>query len=260
MKPTWRTADGSVQLYCADCLDVLPTLEAGSVDAVVTDPPYGNLKGGYTRSDDRLGKRIHPSTAIGDEWGASFDWAPEAVRVASYGVVVFCSHHAIVETAIAFAGLRKAVLLTWHKPNAAPTGKNVPRFTEEHAWGFAIKPGLSWDGFTQTIISTPSLAVGCCANQERILRESGQAAHPTQKPLAVFNWIIDAIDPTITLDPFMGSGTTGVACIRAGRRFIGIEKEPEYFEIAKRRILAELNRHPLFEPPPQVQRSLMGAR
>ncbi len=55
---------------------------------------------------------------------------------------------------------------------------------------------------------------------------------------------------------FMGSGTTGVACVRTGRRFIGIEKEPRYFDIAVKRIEAELNRAPLFEPPPMIQKTL----
>jgi site-specific DNA-methyltransferase (adenine-specific) len=70
-------------------------------------------------------------------------------------------------------------------------------------------------------------------------------------------WSLPADCVTI-LDPFMGSGTTGVACIRTGRRFIGIEKEPKYFEIAVKRIEAELQRHTLFEEPPKiVQRSLI---
>jgi len=60
-------------------------------------------------------------------------------------------------------------------------------------------------------------------------------------------------------DPFMGSGTTGVACVRTGRRFIGIEKEPKYFEIAVRRIEAELNRAPLWEEKPKIQRSFAEA-
>jgi site-specific DNA-methyltransferase (adenine-specific)/modification methylase len=64
----------------------------------------------------------------------------------------------------------------------------------------------------------------------------------------------------LVVDPFMGSGTTGVACIRTGRKFIGIEKEEKYFDIAVKRIEAELSRNILFEPPPAiVQRSLLEA-
>ena len=61
----------------------------------------------------------------------------------------------------------------------------------------------------------------------------------------------------LVCDPYAGSGTTGVACIRTGRKFIGIEIEPRYFEIAKRRCLEELNRHPLLEPPRAIQRTLI---
>ena len=72
--------------------------------------------------------------------------------------------------------------------------------------------------------------------------------HPHEKPVSLMAELIDKVPSGITiLDPFMGSGTTGVACARTGRRFIGIEKEPKYFDIAVKRIEAELNRFPLFE-------------
>jgi site-specific DNA-methyltransferase (adenine-specific) len=256
IKAEWLSEDGSVRLILGDCLEVLPTIGPESVDAVVTDPPYANLKGGYERTDDRLGKRINVSVAVGDAWQATFDWAPLAEAVAKFGLVVFCGHQSIVETAQAFAACRRAALLTWHKPNSAPTGKNVPRFTEEYAWCFAKRPGLRWDGFDSTICTQPSLAVGCCRNPERILAANGTAAHPTQKPLAVLSWIVEAIDPVSVADPYMGSGTTGVACVRTGRRFVGIEIERKYYAIAKRRIQAELSRFPLFEPQRQKQAGL----
>lgn len=77
--------------------------------------------------------------------------------------------------------------------------------------------------------------------------------HPTQKPLELMEWCLSFLPKAKTiLDPFMGSGTTGVACIRTGRKFIGIEKEPKYFDIACKRIKAEYERTALFEPPPVV--------
>jgi len=75
--------------------------------------------------------------------------------------------------------------------------------------------------------------------------------HVTQKPIAVMVWCLEQIGkPATILDPFMGSGTTGVACVRLGRRFIGIEIEPRYFEIARARIEAELAQGDLFRPAP----------
>jgi hypothetical protein len=86
--------------------------------------------------------------------------------------------------------------------------------------------------------------------------EPGDRFHPTQKPVGVMVWAMSHIpDAKTILDPFMGSGTTGVACVRTCRKFLGIEKEPRYFDIAVKRIEAELSRHPLFEEPPRVQRT-----
>jgi site-specific DNA-methyltransferase (adenine-specific)/modification methylase len=78
--------------------------------------------------------------------------------------------------------------------------------------------------------------------------ESGERVHPTQKPLNLMRWCIDvAGKPDIILDPFMGSGTTGVAAVQMGRKFIGIEREPKYFEIACKRIEQAYAQRSLFE-------------
>jgi DNA modification methylase len=90
-----------------------------------------------------------------------------------------------------------------------------------------------------------------------IVPDASVEGHPCPKPL---KWALGQLeiwpDAESVLDPFMGSGTTGVAAVRLGRRFIGIEREPKYFEIAIKRIEAELNRMPLFEAAPTVQRDL----
>lgn len=72
-------------------------------------------------------------------------------------------------------------------------------------------------------------------------------SHPTEKPLALMEWCVSFIKGEVILDPFMGSGTTGVACIKTGRKFIGIELDQGYFEIAKKRIQDELAKHPLLQ-------------
>lgn len=92
-----------------------------------------------------------------------------------------------------------------------------------------------------------------------MIRKGGEDRfHPTQKPLGVIEWCLTHLpNSDIVLDPFMGSGTTGVACVRTGRKFIGIEKEPKYFDIAVKRIEAELNRAPLFDEPAVVQKELL---
>jgi len=85
--------------------------------------------------------------------------------------------------------------------------------------------------------------------------ERGQVrVHPTQKPLGLMRWCLEWVKGAQTiLDPFMGSGTTGVASIQLGRNFIGIEREPKYFDIACQRIEQALAQGQLFEPPPRKQ-------
>ena len=83
--------------------------------------------------------------------------------------------------------------------------------------------------------------------------------HPTQKPVALMQWCLGFVpDAQTILDPFMGSGTTGVAAIQLGRSFIGIEREPKYFDIACKRIEQACNQRPLFEAEPAPQPVLLG--
>lgn len=254
-KDRWESDDGSVVLYHGDALQILPTLEG--IDAIVTDPPYVGMAGGYSYSDKGgVANRTTESVSLGDPWGAGFEWTKFAKELAPLGAVVFCSHHALPETALAFSDWRRAVLFTWHKRNAPCQGKNVPRFTEEYAWGFARVPGLAWDEIKSTLIDVPKLATGCMVSRERVVDEDNRALHPAQKPISVMLRVMVQIRQGMTVcDPYMGSGTTGVACIRTGRRFIGIEREPQnsdspdYFGIAVQRCKDELARFPLWEKP-----------
>jgi site-specific DNA-methyltransferase (adenine-specific) len=199
-----------VRLYCGDCLEILPELEPGSVDAVVTDPPYGIFCHG-----GKWGKKFSL------EWDRpekkpTIDWLLELGSVQ----VVWGGNY--------FALPPSRGWLVWMKRDSVETTADC-----ELAW---TSIDMNTRLIDQTIAAT---------NPER-------CGHPTQKPLRVMEWTLDKAripKEAIVFDPFMGSGTTGVACLRTGRSFIGIEKEPKYFDLAVRRIKAELNRHPLFEPP-----------
>jgi site-specific DNA-methyltransferase (adenine-specific) len=227
MKPTWQTADGSVRLYLGDCLDVLPTLEG--VDAVVTDPPYGI---GYDASESSQQGIQSFAVIAGDD--EPFDPSPwlafkDAIL---WGVNNYCN--AIPP--------REGQWYFWDK--VTRNGLMVRIAEGEFAWHRrGTKPRAFrhlWSG-----------AYRDSENGER-------SVHPTQKPIALMAWCLGMVEGHTILDPFMGSGTTGVACVRTGRRFIGIEKEPKYFEIARKRIEAELTRAPLFDDAPQiVQRELI---
>jgi len=184
----------------------MPTLDAGSIDAVITDPPYGIArvwKGGFGRG-----------------WGVASLATPErnAWDEAPPKKEVFDTMLKIAKTCIIWGGnyfelpLSRGWLV-WVKPE-----RNFSLSEAELAW---------------TNIDMPMRVFEC-------RRSDPDRTHPTQKPLALMRWCIEKFtNPGDTiLDPFMGSGTTGVACIQTGRHFIGIEKERKYFEIAERRIAA----------------------
>lgn len=231
MKPTFESDCGRVKLYCADCMDVLPTL--GKVDAVVTDPPYGmNHKCNYkSRGRGKLSDCNDYSDVIGDD--KPFDPTP------------FINQPAILWGGNWFASRLPDTSgwLVWDKERP----DELDQATCELAWTNCVK-GVRrfkqlWNGMMR--------------------KSEDELCHPTQKSTELMAWCLRlrwTKDFQTILDPFMGSGTTGVAAIRLGRSFIGIEKEPKYFEIAKRRILAELNQLtlPMAEPEkPMKQESLI---
>jgi len=232
---------GDATLYLGDCLEILPTLD--KVDAVVTDPPYQNLKGGTRINFNHgVGERHKTSITVGDEWGASMDWFPLAWDLAELGLISFCSWHDVGE--LKNGASDKAVcLITWHKRNAMPSAASAPHFTTEFAWAFKRAKGLDWRKL-KTFYDIPNLQSGCMA-KERIVDKSGSAIHPTQKPVELIERLLQIGGQTI-LDPFMGSGTTGVACANLGRKFIGIEIEEKYFDIACERIDAAYSQGRLF--------------
>ena len=234
-----------MQLYLGDCLEILPTLEAGSVDAVVTDPPYPGLKGGLKHKAGGVCKRTNETVTVGTPWGEEQHILAEFERIARCGAIAFSSWHSIGETKKELGG--EAVgLVTWHKRNAQTSFRNRPHYSCEYIWLIEYEPGMHWKKL-KTMYDIPNLVAGCFATERILQRDSKRAAHPTQKPLELMLMLINAcpIDATI-LDPFMGSGTTGVACVKTGRNFIGIEIDEGYFKIAEKRI-AEAQMQPRLE-------------
>lgn len=230
-------------------MDILPTLN--KVDAVITDPPYVGLMGGMQFinggvAPDSRAKNV----AVGDEWNASLDWMIVAWEICSGPFVVFCSYQSVAEVRQAIPK-KPVALFTWHKRNSPAHPANLPRWTDEQAWAWQNGGKANWRVFSSTMIDIPKLAAGCMAT-ERVINADGKTAHPTQKPVALMSKFIEVANGTI-LDPFMGSGTTGVAAIQMGRKFIGIEREPKYFDIACKRIEQAVAQPQLFEPEPPKQ-------
>lgn len=262
MTPTWQTADDSIRLYLGDCLDVLPQLEAGSVDAVVTDLPYGTTANAWDEVIDsaRLWDRI------------------EACMKAT-GVFATTSSQPFASMLVASNPDDFRHEWIWIKNRGSNFANTVREPFKEHEHvlvfsrgGWTYNPqsqrraesGLSRvqhpiNSYTDSdnyrkmrseVVMRPDERVP--SSWQKFNTEVG--LHPTQKPLPLFDYLVRTYtnEGDAVADVAMGSGTTGVACIRTGRRFIGIEKEPRYFDIACRRIEAELNRTALLEPPPKV--------
>ncbi len=237
---------GDATLYLGDCLEILPTLP--KVDAVITDPPYLNLTGGGNLPQGGVGGRNKDSITLGDEWGASLEWAPLAQALAAKGLMVFCGHQGVCETRAAFSSARSLALVTWYKRNTPAAMKWVPRHTAEFIWILATGGGLDWHRIS-TVIDIPNINAGCVSTGERLTKPDGSVAHPSQKPLQLMRWLL-GVNPASVLDPFMGTGTTGVACALSGRSsFVGIEREPKYFDIACRRIEQAYAQGRLFDGP-----------
>jgi modification methylase len=229
-----------------DAEAILPTVPDNAVDLVATDPPYMNLKGGTIhRTTTGVSEKHADSKSVGDPWGATLAWCPEAWRVCELGLVSFCLWHFVDDLAQAFPRESRVCLATWYKRNSPLPVNNVPRFTVEYLWAFKKKPGLRWSAWQTTMWDVPNISAGCVSTGERLVDGSGKAIHPSQKPLELMERIL-AIGGDVVLDPFCGVGTTGVASRILGRRFIGIEIDPAYAETARRRIAS--TPAPLFAP------------
>ena len=218
---TWRTetlAEG-VTLILGDCREVLPTL--GRVDAVVTDPPYGI---GFAAQPTRY-QRMNGMKA--SSWDNERPDLSALLDVSAKIVVWGGNYHPLPPS---------RGWLAWTKTGNAPSMADL-----ELAW---TSLDMNARRFEKSVKS---------ASLEKSLQTE---PHPSQKPVELMRWSIEAIgEADIILDPFMGSGTTGVAAVKLGRKFIGIEIEPKYFDIACKRIGDALKQPDFFveRPSPAKQ-------
>ena len=244
-----------IDLRLGDCLDILPTLEAGSVDAVITDPPYSS--GGAFRSDRNrstadkyIGSGYVDDSKAFDRPDFSGDnkdqraylhwcavWLWQCLRMTVRGGVccMFTDWRQLPTTADAIqaGGWFWRGIAVWDKTEAARPQKGWFRNQCEYiVWG-------SHGAMTNDGECLPGVW------RQSVLAEGKH--HIAGKPVGIMRQILRICPPGGTiLDPFMGSGTTGVACVKAGRNFIGIEIDPDYFEIAEKRI-AEAQMQPRLE-------------
>ena len=213
-----ETIGNGVTLYLGDCREILPTL--GKVDAVVTDPPYGI---GYRPYQQNA---VEHEAIIGDD--AAFDPA-HLVGICGQAILWGANNYA--------DRLPRGGWLCWDKRTNEAADRCLGAPFE-----------LAWHSRPTTYKIARILHGGAVnADGPGIVR-----LHPTQKPIRLMEWCIGLVAGETIVDPYMGVGTTGVAAAKLGRKFIGIEIEPKYFDIACRRIQAAVDAPDMFiERPPE---------
>ena len=214
---------GNATLYCGDCREVLPLLQ--KVDAVITDPPYGIGRDGQIKTTGGNGGR---------KAYEFLGWDGDRPDKDIFTLMLIAADKHIIWGGNYFADMLPPSMrwLVWDK------GQRIDQSDGE----------LAWTSMQQALRI-------CTMNRVELMKDG--AEHPTQKPLALMKWCIDqAGNPKTILDPFMGSGTTGVAAVQMGRSFIGIEREERYFQIACRRIEDAYRQGDIFaEKKPAIEQS-----
>lgn len=226
-------------LYCGDCLEIMPYLEP--VDLVLTDPPYIGLKGGYKFKSGGVAKEKNKSLSIGNIWNANNFWYIKLPK--TKGIIRYTSYGGLKDSLNNQPG-NLILVGAWHKNNSHYGAPTTPHYSLEFYIGTYLEKGLQWRDLKDIIIQSQDCG-GCITRGERIKNKNGSNAHPAQKPIAtIIPLIMNGADSI--LDPFLGTGTTAVACERLNRRWIGIEIEEKYCEIAKKRIEKEHRQLKLF--------------
>lgn len=206
---------GDCTLYLGDCLTVMRQLP--NVGAVVTDPPYGINKDGQAKSSGAHGGRKAYDFKGWDAERPDKVVFDEILKIAPFQIILGGNY---------FADLLPATgkWLVWDK------GQRINQSDGELAW-------TSQGGALRIF------------ELNRVALMTDGAEHPTQKPVALMQWCLTMTPVGVVLDPFMGSGTTGVACVKAGRPFIGVERDEWYFDIACRRIQKAVDQPDMFVAP-----------
>lgn len=246
---------GPCRIACGDCLEILPTMEAGSVDAVVTSPPYAEQRkaqyGGVRESD-------YPEWTVRWLSSARLSMTQDAnvlINIREHvkdGQLSDYVHQTRMRLRDVFVECDE---LIWVKPDAPPLGDPArPRRSWERVLWFSPsnRPSLDprgngkksdrigWDREkVEWISSRQTPIVSGTARHTDVCSVpvcKDEFGHPAAYPVEFVEWMLNGWCDACAVDPFMGSGTTGVACIRTGRKFIGIEKEEKYFQIAAKRL------------------------
>ena len=228
-----------INLLKGDCIKLIETLEDESIDAIITDPPYNIAKENNFKSMGRAGIDF-------GEWDKGFDmikWIEKAIPKVKKGgnIVIFADMRQFSPyiTKLEELGCTFKDVIRMEKSNPIPRNRDRRFiFDTEYALYF-VKNGDKWTfNRLDENYERPLIKTSVTPKSQKIGK-----GHPTQKPLYAMEWLIERLtnDGDVVLDPFMGSGTTGVACQNLNRDFIGCELSDEYFEMAQKRLQYGLN-------------------
>ncbi len=253
MKPTWQADDGAIQLYLGDSLEILPTLRCRSVDAFITDPPYIIGATSVGTANAKAGTWADMENAAW--WFAA--WFKDCKRaLRSTGYLVSCGNWRSIPTlicAMSKAQMTATSCLVWDKQWIGPAYKNALRPTYEIAILAAMPDAEIPDRSASDIFRGEKWLAGQCKT----------TSHPAEKPVDLFRHMIELTTRpgSVVADPFMGSGTSCIACMDSGRRFIGMEKDVANFHEAVDRIRSHKAKSTFLDPattPRPVQKSLLS--
>ena len=238
-----------------DCIALMEAMPEASVDMVFADPPYNlQLEGELLRPNNSK------VDAVDDAWDqfdsfATYDdftrrWLRAARRVLrdNGSLWVIGSYHNIFRVGSALQDLHYWILndVVWRKTNPMPNFRGR-RFTNAHEtmiWAAKDKDArytFNYDAMKRLnddLQMRSDWLIPICSGGERLKNDKGEKAHPTQKPEALLHRVIMAATKPgdVVLDPFFGSGTTGAVARKLGRHYVGLERDPDYIAIAKKRI------------------------
>ncbi|OUI88530.1 modification methylase [Acetobacter sp. DmW_043] len=247
------------QILCGECVEVMKTLPSGSVDCIFADPPYNlQLRGELRRPDDTL------VDGVDDDWDKfsdlqaydkfTRDWLKEAHRLLDKDgtIWVIGSYHNIFRIGVILQDLGFWILndIVWRKSNPMPNFRGR-RFTNAHeTMIWAAKSETSRYRFNYQAMKAlnddvqmrSDWCLPLCTGNERLRNEHGLKLHPTQKPESLLHRVLLASTSVgdVVLDPFTGTGTTPAMARRLRRRFIGVERHPDYIAAARQRVAQEV--------------------
>ncbi|MCR4776734.1 MAG: site-specific DNA-methyltransferase [Saccharofermentans sp.] len=229
------------KLVCGDCFDTLKKLPDASVDLILTDPPYNlaNYSTGNMKFDWRA--EINNDVAVWDE--KPLDPAsllPEFKRVLkpTGNIFIFCSYNLLGDYHKVFdPEFDTFQFMAWHKTNPVPNIRKSSFLNSVELIVCCWNKGHTWN-FTKQSEMHNFFESPICMGKERVKNNEGKNAHPTQKPVKLLEHIINIAskEGDVVLDCFMGVGSTAEAALKLNRKFIGVELEPEYMELTKKRL------------------------